>query len=180
MDQVDAEQQVQRARRDATPALPAPGRVQVQGRLHVGQPLRPHGGRDAAGGRQCVGASPHPCSCASPAPPARTHLSRQRWSTSDGCHSAKGKARAKWAACWPEPEATSSTRAPRCSGSKYWRSTRRIGSLFRSAATATIIWDIISLRARPPRRARRELWSGRAGPVGNYRPVARSPPGVVV
>lgn len=67
------------------------------------------------------------------------HLSRQRWSTSDGCHSAWGKARAKCAACWPEPEATSSTRTPRWAGSTYCCSTRKMGSLFLSAAAATNI-----------------------------------------
>lgn len=68
-----------------------------------------------------------------------SHLSRQRWSTSDGCHSAWGKARAKCATCWPEPEATSSTRTPRWAGSTYCCSTRKMGSLFRSAAAATNI-----------------------------------------
>lgn len=195
VDHVDAEQQVQRLGKDPAPMLPIPGHVQVQRGLHVGQALSLSGGRDAVEGQHLVGGASRGLggvrsldSGTGPAPPALAsrplspagpglpgalpHLSRQRWSTSDGCHSAWGKARAKWAVCWPEPEATSSTRTPRWAGSMYCRSTRRIGSLFRSAAAAT------SIAAAQP--ARGSPYSVAARPAGSRSPSPRTLPGAVV
>lgn len=93
-----------------------------------------------------------------------------------------GKARAKWAVCWPEPGATSSTRTPRWAESTYCRNTCRMGSLFRSAASATSIFPI-------PRGERlREFGTARASPGGSQArkpfgsgsPEPRGPSGVVV
>lgn len=60
-------------------------------------------------------------------------------STSEGCQDTWGRAWAKWAACCPDPEATSSTCSPAWLWLRYCLSTLRMGSLFLSAAAATII-----------------------------------------